>query len=251
MQLLESEKTHNMRGQVKSSSGKVGISLERSFDLFFGVILLLASAPLILCFVVFSKIVSPGPVIFKQMRIGRDGRPFLMYKFRTMHLNADVKQHEEHASRLIRSNQPMVKMETLVDNRLIPMGRFLRASGLDELPQVINVFRGEMSVIGPRPCLPCEFEAYSENQTLRFRVLPGITGLWQVSGKNRLTFSQMIGLDERYVRSRSLWMNLTILVMTPLTLLKQIRDTLDPRVNKCTDLQSPSPISGVEKKMAG
>jgi lipopolysaccharide/colanic/teichoic acid biosynthesis glycosyltransferase len=117
----------------------------------------------------------------------------------------------------------MVKMDARGDSRLIPGGRLIRASGLDELPQIINVFRGEMSVVGPRPCVPYEYEQYLPWQRARFNVVPGLTGLWQVSGKNRTTFEEMIRLDLRYAETRSLWLDLKIMVLTLPALLAQLR----------------------------
>jgi lipopolysaccharide/colanic/teichoic acid biosynthesis glycosyltransferase len=119
----------------------------------------------------------------------------------------------------------MVKIDTR-DSRLIPGGRILRATGLDELPQIINVLRGEMSIVGPRPCIPYEYEKYQPWQRERFDTLPGITGLWQVSGKNRTTFEEMMHLDIRYARTKTLWMDLRIIVMTPVAIATQIYDTL-------------------------
>jgi lipopolysaccharide/colanic/teichoic acid biosynthesis glycosyltransferase len=112
------------------------------------------------------------------------------------------------------SNAPMTKLDTRGDARVIPLGGMLRSTGLDELPQLINVFRGEMSLVGPRPCLPKEYDKHLPWQKERFRTLPGLTGLWQVSGKNRTTFNEMIELDLKYVRTRSLWLDLKILFRT-------------------------------------
>jgi lipopolysaccharide/colanic/teichoic acid biosynthesis glycosyltransferase len=120
----------------------------------------------------------------------------------------------------------MVKMDARGDSRLIPGGWLIRASGLDELPQIINVLRGEMSLIGPRPCVPYEFEKYLPWQRERFNAVPGLTGLWQVSGKNRTTFEEMIRLDIQYSRNVSLWMDLKIILLTVPALLVQISDTV-------------------------
>jgi lipopolysaccharide/colanic/teichoic acid biosynthesis glycosyltransferase len=119
----------------------------------------------------------------------------------------------------------MVKMDSRGDSRLIPGGWILRASGLDELPQVINVLRGEMSMVGPRPCLPYEYDRYLPWQRDRFAAVPGLTGLWQVSGKNRTTFEEMIRLDIEYARRQSWWLDLKIMLLTVPALLQQIGDT--------------------------
>lgn len=159
------------------------------------------------------KIVSPGPVFFQQERIGYRGRPFMCFKFRTMLVNADTDVHKDHLEDLMTSNRPMSKLDG-VDTRVIPGGIWLRALGLDELPQLINVMRGDMSLVGPRPCLFYEYERYLPRHRGRCATLPGLTGLWQVSDKNNTTFEEMIELDLRYVRNRSLAMDLSILIRT-------------------------------------
>jgi lipopolysaccharide/colanic/teichoic acid biosynthesis glycosyltransferase len=168
---------------------------------------------------------APGPVFFRQERVGLGRRRFMCFKFRTMHVRAETDVHREHFAKLIDTNAPMVKIDTR-DSRLIPGGRVLRATGLDELPQLINVLRGDMSLVGPRPCIPYEYEKYQPWQRERFDTLPGITGLWQVSGKNRTTFEQMMHLDIRYARTKTLLMDLRIIALTPVAIATQIYDTL-------------------------
>ena len=163
---------------------------------------------------VMTRLVSPGPVLFRQERIGRGGRRFWIYKFRTMHLGADTRGHRDYVKDLISTNAPMAKMDSRSDRRLIPGSWLLRATGLDELPQVINVLRREMSVVGPRPCLLAEYDEYAPWQRQRCDGLPGLTGLWQVSGKNRTTFTEMIQLDIRYNETKSCWLDLRIILMT-------------------------------------
>src|SRR5687768_2940456 len=127
------------------------------------------------------------------------GRKFRIFKFRTMKVNAETQTHQNHLKDLISiSNVPMTKMDAQGDPRVIKFGGMLRSSGLDELPQLINVIRGEMSLVGPRPCTQYEYEQFQPWHKQRFRTLPGLTGLWQVSGKNRTTFNEMISLDIRY-----------------------------------------------------
>jgi len=172
---------------------------------------------------------SPGPVIFRQERIGHLGRRFRIYKFRTMKLGADSTVHQDYCRSLIHSNAPMVKLDNRGDARLIPGAWVLRALGLDELPQLLNVLRGEMSLVGPRPCLPAEFEQFESWQRRRCDARPGLTGLWQVSGKNRTTFDQMMRLDVRYACQNSPWLDLKIIVLTLPCLLAQIRDGLRAR----------------------
>jgi len=171
------------------------------------------------------KIVSRGPVLFKQERIGYRGRSFLCLKFRTMVVGADSLVHQKHSEDLIGSHSPMVKMDMRDDKRLIPFGILLRTSGLDELPQIINVLRGEMSLVGPRPCVRYEYDRYLPWQKERFDALPGLTGLWQVSGKNRTTFDEMMHLDIHYARNKSLASDLGIMARTIPALIVQIQDT--------------------------
>lgn len=170
------------------------------------------------------KAVSPGPILFRQERVGYLGRRFKCLKFRTMSNNADTSVHQSYVQHLIGAEVPMIKADETGDPRIIPMGKVLRATGLDELPQLINVLRGEMSLVGPRPCLPYEYEAYKPWHRERCRTLPGLTGLWQVSGKNKTTFTQMIRLDIDYVRSRSLGLDLRILLKTIPAILGQVYD---------------------------
>jgi lipopolysaccharide/colanic/teichoic acid biosynthesis glycosyltransferase len=170
------------------------------------------------------KILSPGPVFFKQERIGFRRRRFLCWKFRTMKVGASAATHQDHLKRLMASNAAMVKMDALGDPRLIPGGRFLRATGLDELPQLINVLLGEMSLVGPRPCTPYELESYPTRFYPRFNALPGLTGLWQVNGKNKTTFAEMIRWDIQYARQKSFWLDLRIMGATLPALVVQVRD---------------------------
>ncbi len=149
-------------------------------------------------------------------------------KFRSMYCNADTKLHKEHLSYLMKSGQPMVKLDKGRDPRVIPFGQVLRASGLDELPQIFNVLRGEMSLVGPRPCTVYEYEAYSPWHKQRLAAVPGLTGLWQVSGKNRTTFEQMVQLDIEYGRNLSLGRDLRILARTFGVLSGQIMDSVMP-----------------------
>jgi exopolysaccharide production protein ExoY len=169
-------------------------------------------------------IVSPGPIFFRQARVGHMGRRFQIFKFRTMKVNAEVSSHQNHLKDLITSNTPMTKMDSKGDSRVIKFGGLLRSSGLDELPQLINVLRGEMSLVGPRPCTEYEYEQFQPWHKQRFRALPGLTGLWQVSGKNKTTFNEMINLDIRYANERSFWMDIKIMLLTFPVLFGQIKE---------------------------
>lgn len=160
------------------------------------------------------RVGSAGPIFFCQKRVGYKGREFMLYKFRTMHMNAASDSHRQHTQSLIKSQDPMIKLDAQRDPRLIPLGSLLRASGLDELPQLLNVARGEMSLVGPRPCIPYECELYEPWHRGRLDAVPGLTGLWQVSGKNRTTFEQMVRLDIEYAERKSLALDLKIIFKT-------------------------------------
>ena len=169
------------------------------------------------------KLVSRGPVLIRQERIGLGCQPFDCFKFRTMHVGADTGVHQRHLKELLSRDTPMVKMDSTGDPRLIRFGAILRAAGFDELPQIINILRGEMSLVGPRPCLRYEFELYRPWQRERFNTLPGLTGLWQVRGKNKTTFTEMIQMDILYARTKSLMLDLRILSGTFGTLISQVK----------------------------
>jgi lipopolysaccharide/colanic/teichoic acid biosynthesis glycosyltransferase len=187
---------------------------KRLLDFFGALFLLILISPLFTLVAFFIKIVSPGPIFYRQERIGYQGRRFTLWKFRTMHVNNNAAGHEQYLTYLIESDAPMMKLDDKRDHRIIPFGNVLRSSCIDELPQLINVLLGDMSLVGPRPCLPYEAEKYLQWHTRRFDTVPGMTGLWQVSGKNRLTFKQMIRLDIRYARKMSLWLDAKILFLT-------------------------------------
>ena len=213
---------------MKASANAVGNPLptwKRSIDLACCLLALPFLALLTLVMTIVTKLIAPGPVFFRQERIGCQGRRFWIYKFRTMYAGADTKGHQNYVKELIGTNAPMVKLDSRGDSRLIPGSWLLRASGLDELPQVINVLRGEMSAVGPRPCLPAEYAEYLPWQRQRCQAMPGLTGLWQVSGKNRTTFEQMVRLDIRYSGTKSLGLDLKIIWLTVPALLVQIYDT--------------------------
>lgn len=203
---------------------------KRWFDTTCVILSLPLTLPLMLLVAVWVRLVSRGPALFRQERIGRNGRRFVIYKFRSMKLDAPRGVHRRHFRHLVRTNSPMVKLDVLCDKRLIPGGCFLRASGLDELPQLFNVLRGEMSLVGPRPCLPDEMPYFSRPQRRRFDALPGLTGIWQVNGKGLSTFTEMNAMDVWYVRRVSLRMDVGVMLRTPAVLLKQMRDAAKQRI---------------------
>lgn len=216
---------------------------KRMLDL--GIILVLLPGPVLVGgFVAFIIACgSPGPVFFRQRRVGYKGRQFVCYKFRTMHVDAETDSHKGYTTQLIKSGGAMTKLDTKHDPRLIPLGKIIRASGLDELPQLINVVRGEMSLVGPRPCIPYEYEMYDPEHRRRFEATPGLTGLWQVSGKNRTTFAEMIALDVKYAQQKSLWLDLKIIFKTLPALWQQCQDVRARKNNK----EAASSTTGMAK----
>ena len=221
---------------------------KRALDL--GCILLAAPVlfPVMLFISVLIKIVSPGPALFRQERIGYRGRKFTCFKFRTMVVNADTRVHQGHLNYLIDSNEPMKKLDAKGDSRLIPCALLLRTLGLDELPQIFNVIRGDMSLVGPRPCVPYEYESYSPHHRERFNAVPGLTGLWQVSGKNRTTFEEMINLDIEYSQTKTLWLDAKIILKTIPAIISQTKD-LNEETNKSSAARSLSPNNAVRNAM--
>jgi lipopolysaccharide/colanic/teichoic acid biosynthesis glycosyltransferase len=187
---------------------------KRGFDIVVASLLLAILFPVMAVIGLYIRAVSKGPMLFKQKRLGEMGKYFVIYKFRTLKLTDPhhaTETHRKFLSELIESDQVAAKPD--FGSRLIPGGGFLRSRSLDELPQLLNVLMGQMSLIGPRPDV-LDWDDYSEWQLRRFEVTPGITGLWQVSGKNRLTFSQMVSLDIEYIEKRSFLFDLWILAKT-------------------------------------
>jgi lipopolysaccharide/colanic/teichoic acid biosynthesis glycosyltransferase len=200
--------------------------------------------PLMILLMIVTRLASPGPIFYRQKRVGFGGRHFLIWKFRTMKMSAETETHERHLEELIRINCPMTKLDAYGDPRLAPFGRFLRASGLDELPQIFNVLCGEMSLVGPRPCLPNEFAHYQPWQKERVNGLPGLTGYWQVNGKNKTTFNEMIAMDLFYLKNLSFLLDLKIITKTCTVIARQL---FESRPAALTDRQSegfhsPAPI---------
>ena len=201
----------------------VMLGLKRAIDVAGSALLLVALFPLLLLISVIIKLTSRGPTLFRQLRIGQHGKEFTFLKFRSMYENSDVALHKEYVSRFIAGDAPMKESidgssayKVVDDPRVTPFGRFLRKTSLDELPQLINVLKGEMSLVGPRPPLPYEFDCYDVWHLRRIvEVKPGITGLWQVCGRSRTSFDEMVRLDLRYATHWSLWLDFMILIMTP------------------------------------
>jgi len=208
----------------KVSRKRLPLVIKRAIDITGSTALLLALSPVLAAIAALIKLTSKGPVIFKQERLGQFGARFKCLKFRTMYINNDPRIHQEYVQQFIagedgldksgNSDKPVYKLTK--DPRVTLIGRFLRKASLDELPQFWNVVRGEMSLVGPRPPVPYEFEVYDVWHRRRIlEVKPGVTGLWQVSGRNRTRFDEMVRLDLTYCRSWSLWLDLKILLVTP------------------------------------
>jgi len=210
--------------EKRQKSNRLGRATKRLIDVLGSLALLVMLSPVFFIVAAAIKLTSRGPVLFRQKRIGEHGIPFRLLKFRSMHVNNDSSEHKEYVRKLI-AGQAEKKpangngggvFKLTNDARITPVGRVLRRASLDELPQLINVLRGEMSLVGPRPPLPYEVEAYATWHRRRLmEAKPGITGLWQVNGRSRMEFDDMVRLDLRYARDCSPLLDLKILLQTP------------------------------------
>jgi lipopolysaccharide/colanic/teichoic acid biosynthesis glycosyltransferase len=192
---------------------------KRIFDLVVALCLVCLVLPIFIAVWLLVRTTSPGKAMFRQTRVGRLGRPFVMYKFRTMHVDCDDAIHREYVRKLLTDHEPPVggakglyKLES--DPRVTRVGRVLRKTSVDELPQLLNVVKGDMSLVGPRPALPYEAELFSTTHRARFLVAPGVTGLWQICGRSKLPMQEGLDLDIEYVERRSFWLDLRILIKT-------------------------------------
>jgi lipopolysaccharide/colanic/teichoic acid biosynthesis glycosyltransferase len=197
---------------------------KRGIDLLAATVILLCLTPVWLAAAILVRLTSAGPVLFRQTRVGKDGRSFTIYKFRTMYNNNDWSVHQAHYAALVANDlKPTAGTFKLVnDSRITSVGRTLRKLSIDELPQLINVLKGDMSLVGPRPPLPYEVVLYDKQAQQRLAVKPGITGLWQVRGRNALNFRQMIELDLEYIRCWSIILDIQILLLTPWAVVKAV-----------------------------
>ena len=187
------------------------VFFKRFMDIILAVLAVVLGSPVFLITALLVKLTSPGPIIFSQVRVGRFGRHFKFYKFRSMYVDAEARKAE-----LLKHNESgdgvIFKMKH--DPRITPIGRFIRKFSIDELPQLFNVILGDMSLVGPRPPLPSEVRTYTLEERKRLNITPGITCLWQVSGRSELPFSKQIALDKEYIASRSVWKDFLILLKT-------------------------------------
>jgi lipopolysaccharide/colanic/teichoic acid biosynthesis glycosyltransferase len=195
----------------------------RAIDLLLAGVVIVALSPLLLALAIAIRIDSPGPAFFRQRRVGYGQREFTVFKFRSMRSDADPRGHRDYVTALIKGRAADGGRENLyklaVDDRITPVGRWIRHWSLDELPQLFNVIAGDMALVGPRPAIPYEVSEYPRWYLDRFAVKPGLTGLWQVSGRNERTYEEMVRLDIEYAERRSLWLDLSILARTPFTVL--------------------------------
>ncbi len=202
--------------------------LKRVFDLVLTFLALMISSPLLLFIVLAMKVDSRGPIFYTQTRIGKGKKPFKFYKFRSMYANVDDARHKAYVRRLIRTDNPYVeegKNEQQIfkitdDERITRVGRFIRKYSLDELGQLVNVLKGDLSLVGPRAPLPYEYEEYSDWHKKRLEILPGLTSLWVISGRSKLSFEEMVKLDIYYIENWSLWLDIRILIETIPAVLK-------------------------------
>jgi lipopolysaccharide/colanic/teichoic acid biosynthesis glycosyltransferase len=210
---------------LQPSSGVVEVSprpLKRAFDTVSAGVLLVLLTPVFVGVVILIRATSRGPALFRQTRVGQGEKTFTILKFRTMYVDCSDEVHKQYVQSLlsgesIDSSDELFKLAD--DPRVTRVGGWLRRTSLDELPQLLNVVRGDMSLVGPRPVLPFEADMFQGEQRLRFCVRPGLTGLWQVSGRSRISFLEQLAIDARYVRDQSFLLDLKILLRTVPTLL--------------------------------
>ncbi|MDD4816391.1 MAG: sugar transferase [Victivallaceae bacterium] len=184
---------------------------KRLFDILGSMLILLVLSPVFIITALLVKLDSPGPIIYRQTRVGRDGRHFNFYKFRSMYVDADRRKAAMMAENES-ADGVIFKMKR--DPRITRVGRFIRKFSIDELPQIFNVLTGDMSLVGPRPPLPSEVDLYTLDDRKRLNVTPGITGLWQVSGRSDIPFKRQVQLDKEYIKSQSVWTDLVIMLKT-------------------------------------
>ncbi len=196
------------------------LPFKRALDVLFSLALIILFSPVMLIISLGILLASSGPVLHRQMRIGKDGKPFRMLKFRSMQMQNNPDLHRQYVQKLIKENtQPRglgkANLKMSGDPRITGIGKYLRRFGLDELPQFFNVLKGEMSIVGPRPPMPYEYEVYTDWHKQRMKVLPGITGTWQVLAHNTVAFDEMVKIDLEYVQNMNLWTDVKIMLLTP------------------------------------
>ena len=205
-------------------------TVKRILDIIISLVLLVVFFPLWLLIAIAIKATSPGPVIYVADTVGKDGKIFPFYKFRTMRTDSDETTHKQYLARFVERNEPYTVIrrgdgseqriyKIVNDSRVTPIGRILRATGLDEAPQLLNVLKGDMSMVGPRPPRLSEYEHYEEWHKQRLSVMPGITGLYQVTARSVVPFDEAVRIDLEYIRNRSLRLDLKIMLLTPINVI--------------------------------
>jgi lipopolysaccharide/colanic/teichoic acid biosynthesis glycosyltransferase len=216
--------THEQPLERAVSEPRWLLTMRRLFDVAFASMMILLFSPLLIAVAVAVRLDSKGSALFRQRRVGLREREFTLFKFRSMRLDADPRGHQEYVTALINgsdedaaspSDDGKSLYKLAVDNRITPVGRWIRKWSIDELPQLFNVVLGDMTLVGPRPAIPYEVAEYPSWYLERFSVKPGLTGYWQVSGRSERTYEEMVRLDIEYAERRSLALDLSILVKTP------------------------------------
>jgi lipopolysaccharide/colanic/teichoic acid biosynthesis glycosyltransferase len=213
---------------IKSRPLEIGnnyLHFKRILDILVALGMLLVFGPLMLLIALGIRISSPGPIFYRQTRIGKDGKPFKMLKFRSMQVTNNPDLHREYVQKLIRENVDPARtgkssLKIVGDPRITGLGKYLRKFSLDELPQIFNVLRAEMSIVGPRPPLPYEYEVYREWHKQRLAILPGITGLWQATAHNIVSFDEMVKIDIQYIQATNLWLDIKLMFLTPIEMIR-------------------------------
>jgi lipopolysaccharide/colanic/teichoic acid biosynthesis glycosyltransferase len=219
---MEAHELSAERTMVRADN-PLGAFARRCLDLVAASALILLFLPVMIAIAVAVRLDSRGPALFRQRRVGYREREFTVYKFRSMRLDADEERHRQYISAMIGTADAVPVDDTggetlyklAVDDRITPVGRRIRSWSVDELPQLFNVVLGDMSLVGPRPAIPYEVESYPAWYSKRFAVKPGLTGLWQVSGRNQRTYEEMVSLDIDYAENRSFLGDIAILAKTP------------------------------------
>jgi undecaprenyl-phosphate galactose phosphotransferase len=202
---------------TNSGIGQGGLFFKRIVYFIFSAFLLLCITPVLLLIAITIKLTSNGPIFYTQTRVGKDGKKFKFYKFRSMRLGGDEDgERMQRAKEFIQNEKAPGNGSTKIvnNNRITSIGRFLRKTSIDEIPQLFNVLKGDMNLVGPRPCMPYEYEAYDEWHKRRLSVLPGCTGLWQVSSRSEVGFNDMVLLDLYYIEHMSPWFDLQLILKT-------------------------------------
>jgi len=219
--------THSEAPARADGQSRVIAVARRLVDIVFALTLILLFSPILIGLTLAIRLDSRGPALFRQRRVGYLEREFTLFKFRSMRIDADPQSHQEYVTALIKgeganSNGGRESLYKLaVDNRITGVGRWIRRWSLDELPQLFNVVRGDMTLVGPRPAIPYEVAEYPSWYRERFAVRPGLTGYWQVSGRSERTYEEMVRLDIEYAKRRSLGLDLSILLKTPWVVLSR------------------------------